>query len=343
MDNNLIKWYLTYNNFSNQQKKYIQNLKSTNINIVNQNKTVSEYFSLMLYSNININNYNINFGDNGSFFINCIFNQFINDQTLVITTRYQHNAVKDNLKKCKNVVQLQVDDIINFDRQKILNYIENFNNIFVYIIGVQIMTGQITPQSFFIQIKNLLIQKKKNFKLMIDDVHGMFLIPRDYSIFDYILYTAHSLIPNYEMGFLISKKQNKQFGIINTNYGEEYLNKLKLILSKRDKLFLFNTIMSQYFSDILKNKQIYRLLSPTVQHIFSIQTTGLLFTKKMKEKLLQYKIKIEQQNYYYNHIRIRYQEFIMLQHDKAVEGLQYLKKCLTILQNMQVNIQQFDR
>jgi hypothetical protein len=41
---------------------------------------------------------------------------------------------------------------------------------------------------------------------MIDDVHGMFLIPRDYSIFDYILYTAHSLIPNYEMGFLISKK-----------------------------------------------------------------------------------------------------------------------------------------
>lgn len=343
MDNNLIKWYLAYNNFTNQQKNYIQKSKITNINIINQNKTVSDYFSLMLYSNIDINNYNINFGDNGRFFINCIFNQLVTDQTLIITTKYQHDTVKANLKLCKNVIQLQIDDIINFDREKILSYIENFNNIFVYIIGVQIMTGQITPQQFFIQIRNLLIQKKKNFKLMIDDVHGMFLIPRDYSIFDYILYTAHSLIPNYQMGFLISRKQNKQFGIINTNYGEEYLNKLRLILTKKDKLFLFKTVMTQYFSDILKKNKIYKLLSPTVQHIFSIQTAGLFFTQKIKEKLLQYKIKIEQQNYYYNHIRIRYQEFIMLQYDKAIEGLQYLRKCLTILQNIQVNIQQFDR
>lgn len=340
MRNQLIKWYLEYNVFSEEEKEFI--LKKNDNNIIlnqknNYDNLVQEYFNLMLFSNITVDNYTINLENSGSFLIKQVFEDNVNDQTLVITTRYQHNGVKDCLKNCKNVIQLQMQDLINFNKDKILNYIKQFKNIFIYIVGVQIMTGHITPQLFFIQLKNLLQKNNKKYKIMLDDVHGMFLIPRDYSIFDYILYTAHSLIPTYQMGMLINKKNNKQYGNNNYILGKQYLDKLLLILSKKEKMFLFKTIMCTYFSDILKKDNIYKLLSPSVQHIFSIQTAGLLFSEKMKKQLLKYKIKIEQQNYYYNHIRIRYQQFIMLQYDIAIKGLQYLRNCLNLIQNIQLN------
>lgn len=59
----------------------------------------------------------------------------------------------------------------------------------------------------------------------------MFITPRDYRIFDYVLYTAHSLVTEYDMGILISKEH--KFGKLALNWGEEYLKRLDIVLNKK--------------------------------------------------------------------------------------------------------------
>lgn len=325
---NLVNWYINYKGFTEEEEKLMLELREENPTFVNDDifkNLEQEYFNRMPYCNISTKDRYLRFDESGTALINKIFEKEVDDNTLVITTRYEHNAVKDCLDKCKNVLTLVLEDLTSFDFSKISEEIKGYNKIFVYVIGTQLMTGEITPQMFYVELKQLLENNNKHFKIMIDDVHGMFLTPRDYSIFDYVLYTAHSLVCDYNMGILISKEDD--IGIKAYNWGINYLKRLDLVLDRKDKLFMFKNVLAQYFCKILGDKR-FKLLTPTTQHIFSIETTGMYFTKKMRDNLFEYRIKIDEENYYHNHIRIRFQEFCRQKPENILKGLELLYKTI---------------
>lgn len=326
--NDLVNWYINYKGFTKEEEDLLLGLREDTPVLADDEsfkKLEQEYFDRMPYCNISTENRFIRFGESGTSLINQVFEKEVDDETMVITTRYEHNAVVDCLNKCKNVTKLVIEDLNQFNYKKIQDVCKDYKKVFVYIIGTQLMTGEITPQLFFIGLKELLEKTNKEYKIMIDDVHGMFLTPRDYSIFDYVLYTAHSLVCDYNMGCLISK--DGSIGIKAYNWGVDYLKRLDIVLSRKDKLFMFKNILAQYFAELLADPR-YCLLPGTTQHIFSIETTGIYFTKSMTSNLFEYRIKIDPENYYHNHIRIRFQEFCRQTPEDILKGIELLYNTL---------------
>lgn len=335
--NDLVEWYINYKGFTKEEEDLLLSLRDDTPTFdtdENFKKLEQEYFDRMPYCNISTENRCIRFGESGTSLINQVFEKEVDDDTLVISTRYEHNAVQDWFEKVKHLEKLVIEDITQFNYPKIAKAIEGHKKVFVYIIGTQLMTGEITPQLFFIGLKDLLEKSGKPYKIMIDDVHGMFLTPRDYSIFDYVLYTAHSLVCDYNMGCLISK--DGSIGLKAYNWGKDYLKRLDLVLARKDKLFMFKNVLAQYFAELLGDPR-YKLLPGTTQHIFSIETTGIYFTPTMTSKLFEYRIKIDPENYYHNHIRIRFQEFCRQSPENILKGIDLLYNTLEQIHEMYDN------
>lgn len=326
----LLDWYIDYDKFSEEEENLLLSLREEEPNFTTDDEfkmLEDEFFNRMPFCNISSENRYLRFDVSGTAIIDKVFEKEVDDDTLVISTRFEHNAVWDALSRCKNVYKFE--SLKNYDLNEIAKLLNKYKKVFVYIIGTQLMTGEITPQNFFIKLKSLLINHNKPHKMLIDDVHGMFITPRDYTLFDYVLYTAHSLVCDYNMGCLISKEND--IGIPAYNWGKDYLKRLDLVLSRKEKLYMFKNILYQYFSEILESDR-YNLIPATTQHIFSIETTGVYFTKKMCKDLFDYRIKIDEENYYHSHIRIRFQEFIRQSPENIYKGINLL---LDTLKNLE--------
>ena len=281
-----------------------------------------EYFNLMPACNLTSETHRITFEESGTDFIKQIFEQDVDDDTLVISTKYEHNSVVDELNKCKHTLLLNYNNDLlqkGHTLQSIVDKANNYKKVFVYLIGTQISTGQITPQGFIYALKEKLIKANIKHKILLDDVHGMFMVPRNYSIFDYVLYTAHAIIPEFNMGMLISK--NGEYGYEAFNWGIEYLPKLKKLLEDKVELMYFKNMMIEYFSEFLSWSEI-SLYDNTVNHIFALRTEGLDFTNEDYKELKEYGIVISEHHTPINFIRIRFQEFLLQNPEKAIEGLQ---------------------
>ena len=87
--------------------------------------------------------------------------------------------------------------------------------------------------------------------MVIDNVQEMFLLPRDYSIFDYVVGTAHAIIRKFNMGILITVGNNKVFGDKIYNWGMTYYDMLNEVLKRKEKLFMFRTVMNHYYGAFL--------------------------------------------------------------------------------------------
>ena len=327
-NNDLITWYMN--------SEVVNTLKAINTkrkasalanSIIDSDyvKMEDEYFNLMSFCNLSSKTHYITFENSGTAFIKQIFEQEVDDDTLVISTKYEHNSVVDELNKCKHILLLNYDnDILQKGHTftSIIDKAKQYKKVFVYIIGTQISTGQITPQSYLIELKKAFIRENIEHKILLDDVHGMFMVPRDYSLFDYVLYTAHAIIPEFEMGMLISKKG--EYGYNAYDWGIEYLPILKKLLSNREQLMQFRGIMLNYFTSILSNREL-SIYENTVNHIFALRTENLYFKDEDYEKLKPYGIILSEHHTPISFIRIRFQEFLLQSPEKALEGLQLAK------------------
>lgn len=324
----LIKWYINYDSFSKEEAELLDIPRKDNPLIVDEDtysKLCQCFFNKMPFCNISAKDRFLVFDDSGTKLINDIFEKEVDDETLVISTTYEHGSVQKCLKNSKNVLYLDLNKEINaYNFSNVIKESRQYKKVFVYIIGTQLSTGEITPQLFFEELKQCLIANNVTHKIMIDDVHGMFLLPRDYRMFDYILYTAHSLVPAYDMGMLISKTDD--FGIKAYNWGNEYLKRLTIVLSKRQKMAWFKNLMIQYFNKLIADTNTFSIYNKTVDHIFSIWTKGLFYTNDEWNKLDEYRIRVSEHKTDINFIRIRFQEFSRLSDEKAVEGLHCLLK-----------------
>lgn len=330
-NNDLIAWYMN--------SKVVNTLKAINIKRKTSSPTNSaidsdyakmedEYFGLMSFCNLSSKTHYITFENSGTDFIKQIFEQEVDDDTLVISTKYEHNSVVDELNKCKHTLLLNYDnDILQRGHTftSTIDKAKQYKKVFVYIIGTQISTGQITPQSYLIELKKAFIRENIEHKILLDDVHGMFMVPRDYSLFDYVLYTAHAIIPEFEMGMLISK--NGEYGYKAYDWGMEYLPILKKLLSNREQLMQFRGIMLNYFTSILSNHEL-SIYENTVNHIFALRTENLYFKDEDYEKLKPYGIVLSEHHTPISFIRIRFQEFLLQSPEKALEGLQLAKETI---------------
>lgn len=327
----ILQWWINQQPLSEYEENLLFSIRPTEmITTDNHNFVIQNLFDRMPNCNISIDTHTITVDTCATNFINELFNRYVTNDTLVITTSNEHDNVKKCLSNCENVLELDYyEDILKLKISKIINEGKKYKNVFVYIIGTQISSGEITPQIFFEELKKSLNNLGIKHTIVIDDVHGMFLLPRDYRTFDYIISTAHALVRDFDMGILISK--NGDIGFKATNWCEEYLYCLNVIIERTNKMLLFSNVMEEYFCKWL-SKEEFSSLTKTSPHIFSIKTTGIQFTQKMWEMLDKYEIRIELGNDDIKYIRFRAQQFIK-QPRYLIKGIEKLEMLLEILTN----------
>lgn len=329
---NLIKWYMSkdlINVFKQLNHTAHNTLVNTSTLSFDQYKTLCQnFFDLMPFCNITSNDYTITFENSGTDFIKQIFLNETDNETLIISTKHEHNSVVNELEKCQHTYLLDyTTDILCVEKtiSFLSKIIKNYKKVFVYIIGTQISTGQITSQYFLFKLKELLVKQKISHKILLDDVHGMFMHPRDYSLFDYILYTAHAIIPQYNLGLLISKEG--KYGKKAFDIGREYYELLKELLKNKQDLFLFKSILTEYFSEFLQYS-CCDLYTNSVNHIFALYLKNIIFEKDVYDELDNYGIVIPEKQTNENFIRIRFQEFLVQEPQHAIEGLNLINTLL---------------
>lgn len=327
---NLIRNYFSLLNYTKEELELLDTIKDSKIKIDDEkfNELTTEYLKLMPCANISTESMYMTFGESGTELLEEVFKKEVDDETLVISTVFEHPSVQNCLKDVKNKIILETtNEIRNIDVLKLAGCAKQYKRVFVYIIGTQLTTGEITPQETFYKIKDIFDKEDIKYKLFIDDVHGMFVVPRDYSIFDYVLYTAHAIVPKYEMGLLLSK--DNTIGIKAYNWGKDYLERLNIIKNKFSIIFLLRTVINEYLYDIINDENFFKQYTHCSDHVFAVYTKDIFYTEKEAEELEKYYIIVNKQQIKDNFIRIRFQEFSRLDTEKALEGLNLLRKILS--------------
>jgi hypothetical protein len=334
MNDNILKGWLSYKSIDDELSK--KALLATRNNVYQECSDFSDdnYFKLMINCNVNSSTHCLRFSECATDFINALFEKYVDDETLVITTTDEHDNVKKQLALCKNKIVLDYhNEVMCLNLSQVRREVKRYKKVFVYVIGTQISTGEITPQFFFEQLIDVLKSSNVEYKITIDDVHGMFLFPRDYRLFDFVLYTGHALIKGYDMGVIACKKSICfDFGSQMCNWAIDYLSPLTLMLERREKLFMFRAIMEDYFADLLSTDG-FSSLTRTTPHIFSMLIQNVKFPKSIIDMLNEYKIRIENGGEK-TYVRFRAQHYIQ-KPELLIEGVRKFRFILDELLNME--------
>ena len=240
----LINWWLNSVKFNEEELKLLQTenvIEQFVPNKCEQKDITKKLLSLLPISN-GIENSLISFDTCATNIIDELFKKHVTDETLVITSGSEHPSVVNNLNKCKNVkvvVNSTGLESLNFDFTK-------YKNIFCYFIGLSVGDNHYMPNKIVESLQQLIKSLNMPSVFILDDVQEMFLLPRDYSIYDYVIGTAHALIPKFNTGILIDPKGNiKSERHIERGY--TYYELLKILFKKKELLQQFGFILNEYF------------------------------------------------------------------------------------------------
>ena len=296
-------------------KKHIDDFKETHFSNTEKYILKKKFFNRLL-NNISNKDYNLYFNKSATYFIDALFKKYCNDNTLIICSDSEHDNVNLILKKYKNVVKINKFDL------SVLNTVDfnKYSNVFVYFIGTQISSGIVTPQSLFLDLKDILNKYKVNNIFVLDAVQEFFILPRDYHIFDFIIGTFHSLIIDFNLGFLLSKY--KVFEEVFYEKLVDFIPSLDIFLKRRYLLFELKHILLQRYIVLLKYR-VFEFNNFTSPNIFSIKIHKKLFNKNDYDLLNKYDIRIEGLENDIQFIRIRMQHYIKNPMN-ILKGLEYL-------------------
>ena len=178
------QYFSSYFNSDNERKQFMTELNyEDEYNYRNSeeyqwSETEETFKSLLPYGNLK--DFHIEIHKNATSFINQIYTKYIDNDTFVVSI-LEHDSIKNNVKKVEN----------------------NFTKMFLYVAGI--VESNIIPQAYYNKLKDRLIKENIPHHFVLDDVQSMFIVPRDYSIFDKVIFTCHSLIPHYNSGILLTK------------------------------------------------------------------------------------------------------------------------------------------
>lgn len=287
-------------------------------------KIEQAYKKLLPYGNLD--NFNIEINKNASTIINQLFNEYVDDNTLVVSLS-EHTTLMNNIDKIKpeNCIKLDYKIIENFNIDLIIQQYKNNNNHSIFVYGAGIIQSKIVSNSFYLALKDRLVKENIKHYIALDDIHGMFIIPRDYSIFDSVIFTCHAILPNYSIGVFLSK-QPENFGF-RDNVLEQFIGIVKhIVIPKLNKFFLFNFMVEQYLSEELKEQSIFYKPKNAPWHTFCVSIDRDLYEKivvKYKQELAKYSI-----GFYDNILTIRLNFILELDYETRMEGFKKLKEVL---------------
>lgn len=273
-------YFNTYFNSEDEYKQFMTELNFNDEYTYHNSKesawleTEQNFKSLLPYGNLE--DFHIEIHKDATSFINQIYEKYIDGNTFVVTI-LEHDSIKNNVKKIEgNLLVLTYDMIKVFDIDTIIQKYKasGCNKMFLYVAGI--VESNITPQAYYNQLKDRLIKESIPHHFVLDDVQGMFIVPRDYSIFDKVVFTCHSLIPHYNSGILLSKI-NEHMGFTDSKPLNTFLILLKkLVLDKKDKIYTFKFFIEQYLADELRHTDLFYISENVSWNMF------FLYVKKME-------------------------------------------------------------
>lgn len=344
----MVDWWLRLGDITPEEHNLIN--KPCNYNHISTNeihswKTLQEKVRINLpYAggfsqdewDMNLFGYNLYLGKSATELIAKVFEKEVDDDTLIVTSVVEHPAVKNAIEKLNrtekdHIILHYYNGIKELNISQVINACENkkYKKAFVMIIGTQITTGEVTPQKLFIKLKNYLESQGIKTVMAIDDCQGMYLVPRNYNIFDYVIYTAHTLVREHQMGMLWSKDEC-DFGNQYSGWLSQYLPKLKAMLKYQDKYNSFTTVMKDEFDEYL-SKEYINEVTGGVPYIFSIRVECnplLMYSKYDVDKWLEdYEVKLESDGKDWFYIRLRAAQYITTP-EKLMQAIPNIKALL---------------
>ena len=248
-----------FSSYTNDSKTYISTKEYDQLN-QNLHQILNKSDSIIS------NNQYFSFDSCATNIIDRLFKENVDDDTLIITTKQEHPKVNKILNKYTKKLYLFDDYNMMLTIDTLYQQLKKYKKVFVYIIGTTCGVGKKINQDQLKILKYLLVKCNIKYVFVLDAVQELFLTPRDYSIFDYVIGTAHALIPNYNQGIVISK--DKPY-IQSTNYiAKNFYNLLEIVLKRKKYLSTFSILLTDYFyENILKFNLMYSNYSG---HLFSI-------------------------------------------------------------------------
>ena len=248
----LLEWWVKNCNFNQLESRIFRSSNKDlyfKVNNKSENQITNDLFSLLPYKQ-NMNNRFVSTALNATTIINKLFEDYVNDDTLVITTDDEHPSVKANLDKCKNVVKICGNGRLLNNEFSLNELVKKYKNVFVYVIGLSVGGNHFAYQKLFEDIKEMLVNEKIQHCMVIDAVQEFMLIPRDYSIFDYVISTAHALFPDYECGIVISC--NKPYMEMNKDVLCNYCQMVAMMMEHKKHLQMFHYVALDYFGEYIQ-------------------------------------------------------------------------------------------
>lgn len=277
------------------------------------------------------NKYRIEIGNKCRVLIKALFDTYVDNDTFVITSNGDHEATLSQLQKKKYYLS-NLFEIVNapdIALEKILAAFKKSNckKLFCIMVSTAPQSAITIDQDFFKNLKLRLLKEKIEHILILDDCQSIFVVEKNYELFDGFLATGHVLSPIFPNFGLLFTKLPKRCGIINKNSLVELYPKLQVINKYKDKAKQFNHILNTYFLDVLE-KTGFKQFKNEAPHQFSIALPNVLNTEKYDAKFSKYNIRINPANVSANFIRIRYHEAIIQDPTELIKGLEEVKKYL---------------
>jgi stress-induced morphogen len=299
-----------------------------------------EYLQLVdLYSRlleITDRRYRIEVDESCRKLIRKVFNTYISKDTFIITTVENHTSIQDLLSVIDNKKIYRICVGANEQESKDLynNILKKYresgcNNVFVLIPGVVPGFSTVFDQNIIYNMKVILDKLEIPNIFVLDDCQGAFFNKRDYSIYDMIFLTAHTIFLGFNMGILLTKLKEK-IGYINKTGLKRFGEKLEILIKHKDKALQFNSLMNEYFEsefgDICKKS------NTNTQQYFVTNLNNIKIPRKYIDELeSKYLFMFNEANVEISWFRIRYQEAIIQKPERFLEGLKKTKKVFKAL------------
>ena len=317
-----------------EQSDLLQLTKYTPVNI--KDDTVyndSEYLSicnhvLVLLKNSNLTNkYRIEIDKSCTDLIKNLFKTYTDENTFIVTSSHDHqattNMLGDKKKYIVNLFRLQNKE----ERPKIFQEIiaafreSGCKSLFCIMVGTTPQSAIVIDQAFFIELKHLFIRNNIPHLMFLDDCQGIFVMERNYEVFDGFLATGHVLSCLFPNIGLLFTKLSQRIGYINKQTLANLYNKLEIIDKYKDKANCFNQLMSEYFV----NNTTFTQYKNEAPHQFALSLRNTINNPKYDSKFIKYGIRFNPIDCEDNFVRLRYHEVLIQDSDTFLKGLQELK------------------
>lgn len=299
--NILVQAFLKSFDYSTKEQAFLLEKSVPVINESIDKKVYIQYVDQWLKNcpscNISAEDYTIECYDRATTAIQGLLRENIDNDTLLVCTNKEHPALTSILHEFKNVYVMNYDtEIISENLVFIKNEIKKYKKVVIYCIGTT-AEGFITPNYFLCQLKEFLENNNVEHLLILDDCQGMFFVPRDYSIFDHIIYTCHVYLRDFDMGIVLSKNNKIHTDVKAVTNLIHFLKCTDLLMNNYLKAsYLMKNICQMYFEDYFSKGMLRLPKYYSINTIWCCQVPNFKIDKetfkKVETELKTYEVNI---------------------------------------------------